>query len=85
MVSRVSAENVDRDVLVVGGAGYVGSVLTRKLLAAGHRVRVLDRLLFDHGTVLSGLVEEPSFQFMRGDLNDEGAAGEGARREQPTS
>jgi nucleoside-diphosphate-sugar epimerase len=74
MVCRVSAENANRDVLVVGGAGYVGSVLTRKLLAAGHRVRVLDRLLFDHGTVLSGLVEEPSFQFMRGDLNDEGAA-----------
>ena len=67
----MSAQNANRDVLVVGGAGYVGSVLTRKLLAAGHQVRVLDRLLFDHGTVLSGLVEEPSFQFIRGDLNDE--------------
>lgn len=66
----MSSEAGDRDILVVGGAGYVGSVLTRKLLAAGHRVRVLDRLLFDHGTVLSGLVEDPNFTFRRGDLND---------------
>ena len=66
----MSSGGGDRDILVVGGAGYVGSVLTRKLLAAGHRVRVLDRLLFDHGTVLSGLVEDPNFTFRRGDLND---------------
>lgn len=67
----MSPESEKRNVLVAGGAGYVGSVLTRKLLAAGHRVRVLDRLLFDHGTVLSGLVEDPDFQFVHGDLNDE--------------
>lgn len=70
-VLPVSPGNGNRDILVVGGAGYVGSVLTRKLLAEGHRVRVLDRLLFDHGTVLSGLVENDAFQFVRGDLNDE--------------
>ena len=33
-------------VLVVGGAGYVGSVLTEELLARGYRVRILDRLYF---------------------------------------
>ena len=33
-------------VLVIGGAGYVGSVLTRELLARGYAVRVFDRLYY---------------------------------------
>jgi nucleoside-diphosphate-sugar epimerase len=65
----MGAPNPDsRLVLVVGGAGYVGNVLVRRLLAGGYRVRVLDRLLFDHGSALAGLVEEPGFDFVYGDL-----------------
>ena len=59
-----------RRVLVVGGAGYVGNVLVRKLLAGGWEVRVLDSLLFDHGSALAGVFEEPGFSFVRGDLRD---------------
>ena len=33
-------------ILVVGGAGYVGSVLSRELLERGYAVRILDRLYF---------------------------------------
>lgn len=33
-------------VLVVGGAGYIGSLLVEQLLEKGHRVRVLDSLLY---------------------------------------
>lgn len=35
-----------KTVLVAGGGGYIGSVLTELLLDAGHRVRVLDRMFF---------------------------------------
>jgi nucleoside-diphosphate-sugar epimerase len=38
-----------RRVLVVGGAGYVGSVLTEELLQTGYAIRVLDRLYFGDG------------------------------------
>jgi UDP-glucose 4-epimerase len=36
------------NVLVVGGAGYIGSHCVRQLLAAGHRPVVLDNLSFGH-------------------------------------
>ena len=35
-----------KTVLVTGGAGYIGSVVTEQLLDAGHRVKVLDRMFF---------------------------------------
>ena len=33
-------------VLITGGAGYIGSMLARELLAHGHRVVAADALLF---------------------------------------
>jgi nucleoside-diphosphate-sugar epimerase len=58
----------DRTVLVVGGAGYVGSVLVPRLLAAGAQVRVLDQLIYDNGFALAHLLDHPRLRFRRGDL-----------------
>ncbi|OLL73590.1 UDP-glucose 4-epimerase [Pseudonocardia sp. Ae168_Ps1] len=63
----------DRTVLVVGGAGYVGSVLSSRLLDAGARVRVLDQLVYDNGFALHHLLDHPRFAFTRGDVRDRGA------------
>jgi UDP-glucose 4-epimerase len=40
------------NILVVGGAGYIGSHCVRQLLEAGHRPVVLDNLVFGHRTAL---------------------------------
>lgn len=56
-------------ILITGGAGYIGSTLTPFLLAAGHRVRVLDRLAYG-GHSLLGVWAHPSFEFVRGDVRD---------------
>jgi len=54
-------------VLVTGGAGYVGSHLTRKLLERGHRVRVLDTFVYgNHG--LDEIGDNPNFERMTGDI-----------------
>lgn len=57
------------NILVTGGAGYVGSTLVPLLLADGHRVRVLDILLHG-GEPLLGVWSHPGFEFVRGDMCD---------------
>lgn len=58
-----------RNVLVLGGGGYLGSVLTRQLLEAGYRVRVLDAFLF--GEVgLADLPRGDRLEVRRADIRD---------------
>ena len=60
----------DRNVLVIGGAGYIGSVLVGKLLQAGARVRVLDHLIYNNGFSLQHYFDEPNFNFVNDDFSD---------------
>lgn len=56
-------------VLITGGAGYVGAVLVPKLLAQGYRVKVLD--LFIYGQqVLDAVKDNPNLQQIKGDIRD---------------
>jgi nucleoside-diphosphate-sugar epimerase len=56
-------------VLITGGAGYLGSTLTKHLLEAGYSVTVLDNLMYDQVTLLH-LFGNPKFQFELGDVRD---------------
>ena len=56
------------NVLVTGGAGFIGSNLTRSLVASGHRVRILDDLSTGHASNLEGL--EDRIDFVLGDIRD---------------
>jgi nucleoside-diphosphate-sugar epimerase len=57
------------NILITGGAGYVGSTVAGLLLEAGCRVRVLDSLAYG-GHALLGLWAHPLFEFVRGDVRD---------------
>jgi nucleoside-diphosphate-sugar epimerase len=57
-------------ILVTGGAGYLGSVLTPVLLAQGHEVTVLDNFYFNQNSLLDCCQFE-KFQIVRGDCREE--------------
>ncbi|MBX3166251.1 MAG: NAD(P)-dependent oxidoreductase [Candidatus Eremiobacteraeota bacterium] len=56
-------------VLITGGAGYIGSILTERLLRAGHYVTVIDSLLYRQRS-LFGFCHESRFEFVFGDARD---------------
>ena len=57
-------------VLVTGGAGFIGSHLTRRLLADGHEVTVLDDLSSSTGENLHEFERVPGFRFIEHDVID---------------
>jgi nucleoside-diphosphate-sugar epimerase len=57
------------NILVTGGAGYIGSTLVPLLLSDGHRVSVLDKFLHG-GESLLGVWSHPNFEFVSGDICD---------------
>ena len=56
-------------ILITGGAGYLGSVLTERLLSIGHEVTVLDKLIFNQISLLPQ-VTNPKFNFVYGDVRN---------------
>lgn len=56
-------------ILVTGGAGYIGSILTAALLDGGHRVVVLDNFMYRQNS-LGHLCAHPNLSIVRGDVRD---------------
>jgi len=61
---------MSHDILVTGGAGYLGAILVPALLAEGHRVTVLDSFMFKQ-TSLNHVCNDPNFNVVKGDIRVE--------------
>ena len=68
-------------IVITGGAGYIGSLLTSELLRLGYRVTVLDALLFG-GESLVSFMAHPEFRFVKADVTQPRALLD-AMRDQP--
>lgn len=56
-------------VLLVGGAGYIGSIVARRLLESGCKVRMLDRLVYGYAAI-EDILQHPNFQLIVGDCRN---------------
>jgi len=59
----------ERHVLITGGAGYIGSLLTSELLRQNYRVTLLDSLLFGGESILP-FMSHPNFHFIKSDVTE---------------
>lgn len=55
------------EILVTGGAGYLGSILVPELLKAGHKVTVLDNFYYQQNSLASSC-SDPHFTVVNGDV-----------------
>ena len=59
-----------KSILVTGGAGYIGSVLTHKLVELGYNVRIIDSLIYGKDGI-SDLISNNSVELIEKDIRDE--------------
>jgi len=58
------------NIIVTGGAGYLGSTMVPDLLSAGHKVTVLDNFMYGQNS-LAHVCHNPNFNVVRGDVRVE--------------
>lgn len=57
------------NILITGGAGYIGSELVAHLLNDGHKVTCIDNLMYDPTSLLRYTID-PNFNFEKGDVRN---------------
>ena len=58
-------------ILLIGGAGYIGTVITKYLLDKNYNITCLDNLIYEHSYSLTEFEKNNKFNFVFGDLRDD--------------
>jgi len=70
----------ERHILITGGAGYIGSLLTSELLRQNYRVTILDSLLFGGESILP-FMSHPNFNFLKTDVTEPRAVRDAVKKD----
>jgi nucleoside-diphosphate-sugar epimerase len=70
----------ERHILITGGAGYIGSLLTSELLRQNYRVTLLDSLLFGGESILP-FMSHPNFHFIKSDVTESRAIRDAVKKD----
>ena len=60
-----------KNILIIGGAGYVGSVITSDFLKDGYSVNVLDNFVYNNQFAITPFFGDSKYKFFFGDFGDE--------------
>jgi nucleoside-diphosphate-sugar epimerase len=58
------------NILLIGGAGYVGTVITSHFLKLGFKVRALDNFVYDNQEAIQAYLGDENYEFISGDLGN---------------
>ena len=59
-----------KNILLIGGAGYVGSVITSDFLSKGYKVTVLDNFIYDNQFSVASFLGNSNYKIINGDMGD---------------
>lgn len=69
-----------KHILITGGAGYIGSILTSELLRQNYKVTILDSLLFG-GEGIMPFISHPNFHFVKADVTESRAVRDSIKKD----
>lgn len=60
----------NKNILLIGGLGYIGTVITSHFLRLGYRVNVIDDFIYNNNNSLLPFVGDQNFKFFKGNFQD---------------
>jgi nucleoside-diphosphate-sugar epimerase len=64
-------KHMSKKILITGGAGYVGAVLTPKLINLGHSIKVLDLMMYGESIFDKSDFDKSKLEIIKGDIRDQ--------------
>lgn len=59
-----------KKILLVGGAGYIGSILSQNFLLKNYKIRCFDSLIYSQKLCIENLAKKENYEFILGDLRN---------------